>query len=127
MAPLVVGHPLLDRRPPAAGHHRLDGLDDEEEDGGCDRHELNHVGDERSVAKHGVVDRERQVAEVRLAQDHRDDRHEQVPDERVDHRGEREAHDERHRELHDVAPQQKVPELLEHRLLLDASRVARGC
>ena len=64
---------------------------------------LISVGDERAVAEHGVVDRERQVGEVGLADDHRDDRHHEVVDERVDDGRERDAHHERDRELDDVA------------------------
>jgi hypothetical protein len=80
VAPLLVGHALLDRST-AAGHHRVERLHDEEEDGGGDRRERDHVGEERPVAEDRVVDRERQVAEVRLADDHRDERHQQVVDE----------------------------------------------
>ena len=90
------------------GEHQLHRLDDEEEDGGGDGDELDHVGDERAVAEDGAVDRERQPAEVGLADDHRDDRHHEVVDERVDDRGERNAHHERNRELDDVPAEEKV-------------------
>ena len=113
VAPLLVRHALLDRLLAAGGHH-LHRLDDEEEHGGPDRDELDHGRDERAVAEHRVVDREGEVAEVGLADDHRDDRHDQVVDERGDHRRERDAHDERDRELDDVAAEQEVLELLDH-------------
>ena len=64
--------------------------------------------------KHGVVDREREVAEVRLADDHRDDRHDQAVDERRDERCEREAQHERDGELDEVAAHEEVSEFLEH-------------
>src|SRR5439155_1299064 len=50
-----------------AGEHRLHRLDDEEEDRRGDRDELDDVRDERAVAEEGVVDREREVSEVGLA------------------------------------------------------------
>jgi hypothetical protein len=49
---------------PAAVHHCRDRLDDEEEHRRRYGHELEEVGEERAVAKNGVVDREREVAEV---------------------------------------------------------------
>jgi hypothetical protein len=64
MAPLLVWHALLDGLAPAAVHHCRDRLDDEEEHRRRYGHELEEVGEERAVAKNGVVDREREVAEV---------------------------------------------------------------
>ena len=123
VAPLLVRHALLGRRRPPAAHQRVDRLDDEEEDRRCDRDERDHVGDERAVAEDRVVDREREVAEVGLADDHRDQRHDEVVHERVDDRGERHAQHERDRELDDVASEQEIPELPEHGFLLRLSVV----
>ena len=114
------GHAFLDRRSPPR-HHRLHGLHDEEEDGRGDRQELDHVRDERAVAENGVVDRGREVVEVRLADDHRDDRHDEVVHEGVDDCRERQAHDERDGELDDVAAEQEILELLQHGSLLGRS------
>ena len=108
MPPLLVRHALLDRLFPAPRQHRLHWLDDEEEHGGGDRDELDRVGDERAVVEGRVVDREREAPEVRLADDHRHDRHDQALDERVDHGRERDPHHERDRQLDDVAPKQEV-------------------
>jgi hypothetical protein len=63
------------------------------------------------------VDREREVAEVRLADDRGDDGHHEVVDRRVDDRRKRKAHDERDREFHDVASEQEVLESLSMSLL----------
>ena len=54
------------------------------QDGRGDRNERDQVGDEGAVTEDGVVDRERQIVEAGLADDHRDDRHDQVVHERVD-------------------------------------------
>ena len=81
---------------------------------GGDRDELDRVGDERAVAEDSVVDRERELAEIGLADQHRDDRQHEILDERVDERSEREAEHEGDRQLDDVAPQKEVLELFEH-------------
>src|ERR1700733_5550124 len=59
-------------------HQRVDGLDDEEEDGGCDREEGDQHVDEVAVGEGAAVDREHQVGEVGLADDRGDDRRDQV-------------------------------------------------
>src|SRR5204862_529771 len=78
VAPLVVARLglLLACLPPRVDHS--DRLHDEDEDSGRDGDELDHVRDEGAIAEHRVVDRERQRAEVRLPDDHRDDRHDEV-------------------------------------------------
>src|SRR5688572_7643762 len=113
VATLLVGHALLDRLPTSRKHH-LDRLDDEEEDGSCDRHELDQIGEKRSVVEDGSVDREGQVTEVGPADDRGDDGHHEVLDQRGDDRSKREAHDERNGELDDAAPEKEILELLDH-------------
>src|SRR6266849_8016404 len=114
MTSLLVGHTLLNRLPATSREHHLHRLDDEEEDGSPDRNELNQIGEKRSVVKDGSVDGECEVAEVGLADDRGNDGHHEVVDQRVDDRGKREAHDERDRQVEDVAPEEKVLELLDH-------------
>src|SRR3954469_250941 len=96
-----------------ARHDGVDRLDDEEEDRGGDEEEVDDVVDERAVAENAAIDRERLAAEVDAA-DHADDRRDQVVDERLDDRGERDAQDERDRQLDEIASQQELAELLEH-------------
>ena len=60
------------------------------------------------------MDREREVAEVGLADDRGDDRQDKVDNERVDDRSKRKTHDERDRELDDAAPEEEVLELSEN-------------
>jgi hypothetical protein len=85
MTALLVRHALFDRRAEAV-HQRIHGLDDEEEDGSGDGDERDQVRKEGAVVENGVIDREGQIAKVGLPDDHRDHRHEDVVDERVDER-----------------------------------------
>ena len=75
----------------------------------ADGHELNQIGEKRSVVKDGSVDGECERAEVGLADDRGNDGHHEVVDQRVDDRSKREAHDECDREFDDVAPEQESP------------------
>jgi hypothetical protein len=54
------------------------------------------------------------LPEIGLADDRGNDGHHEVVDEGVDDRGKREPHDERDRELDDVAPEKEVFELFDH-------------
>jgi 4-hydroxy-tetrahydrodipicolinate synthase len=113
VAALLVGNRRVLRRHEACPE-RADRLHDEEEDGRGGRDEDDYLGDEGAVAEDRVVDRERQIREVGLPDDHCDDRHQEIVDERVDERAERDAQHEGDREVDDVAPHQEVPELLDH-------------
>ncbi len=58
VATLLVGHTFLNRLPAISRKHHLHRLENEEEDGSADRHELNQIGEKRSVVKDGSVDGE---------------------------------------------------------------------
>ena len=57
--------------------------------------------------------REREVVEVRLADDRRDDLHDHVVHQRVHHRVERDADDHRHRQVEHVPAHDELPEVLQ--------------
>src|SRR5215204_3523387 len=80
---LLIWHDLFDRRAETVyqGIHRLD---DEEENGTGDSDEREQVGEEGTVTEDRVVDRESQLTKVRLPDDHRNDGHQEVVDERND-------------------------------------------
>jgi hypothetical protein len=64
----------------AARHEVVDGRHNEEEDDCGDREERDQVVEEVPIEEVARVDRERQRAEVGLAEDQRDDRREDVGD-----------------------------------------------
>jgi hypothetical protein len=99
--------------PPGPRGDQLHRLDDEEEHRRGDRGERDQRVDEVAVAEAAVVDREREAAEVGLADDRRDDRGDQVGDERIDQCDEGDADDERDGQLDDVAAEEELSELLE--------------
>jgi hypothetical protein len=127
VAPLLVGDRGLLLALGAAGRDRCDRPDDEEEDACCDRHELDHGGDEGSVEELRVVDREGEVAEVGLPEDGTDHRCDDVGDERVQQGGEGDAHHERDRQFDQVSPCEEILELLEHEALLPVVRASAVC
>jgi hypothetical protein len=77
--------------------------------------ERDRRGEERPVRELGTVDREREAAQILLAEDHRDQRIDEAGDKGPDESGEREAHHEGHRQLDDVPAEKEVAELLDHR------------
>ncbi len=92
------GSPWSSGPPGLASLEHLVGLDDEEEDCGGGRYERDQHGKEIAIGEDAAVDREMQRGEVRLADNHRHDRHDQVGDQRLDHERERGPDDERHRQ-----------------------------
>src|SRR5512132_313036 len=92
-------------------HQPVDGLDHEEEHHEGDGDEGDQHVQEVPVAERRAVDRELEGAEVRLAEDGRDQRGEQVGDGRLDHRGERGPDHERDGQVNDVASKQELLEL----------------
>ena len=84
----------------------IDRRDDEERD---------ERVEEVAVGEAAVVDREGEVAEVRLAADGGDQRRDDVLDERVDDGRERGADDDRDGEVDEVPAQDEAAEFLEHR------------
>ncbi len=101
---VLLGHQALEQR--------RERLDDEEVDDRRDGHERDQGVEEMAVVELRVVDREGQVAEVRLAADGSDDRRHEVRDHGRDERPERCADHDRDGEIHEVAPQQEIPEAL---------------
>src|SRR4051812_40255410 len=99
---------------PVALHEPVQGPHDEEEDRRGDNQEGDHRVDELAVAKHAVVDRELQRAEVGLAPDGSDQRRDQVGDQRGHDGPERRADDDTHGEVDDVPPEDELAELGQH-------------
>ncbi len=114
--------------------HLVVGLHGDEHAGG-DAQELDHLGDEAADEDGpAVIDGPAQVVdalcitpvdgdvvEVRLAEDRRDDLHQDVIDERVDHQPERGAEYHGHGEVDDVAFVDEFLEFVEHAALLSVN------
>ena len=88
--------------------------------------EREHRVEEGAVVEHGVVDRELQAAEVRLAADRRDQRRDESVDERRHDRAERGADDDGDGEVDDVAAQDELAKLFQHRRVV-SPLVSRRC
>ena len=97
-------------------------LHHEKENGHGYQHERDERVEKFAVRKLAAVDAERQRTEVDLSRN-RNERGEQILDQRGDDGTERGAHDDADREVDNVASQQKCPEFLQH----SAETIARGC
>ena len=96
-------------------HQGVDRLDHQEEDHQGHDHERQHGVEEGPVGDLRSVDGERQPVELGAAtEDGLDQRGDQIAHEGVHHTGERGADDHGHRQVEQVAPQQKLLELLHH-------------
>src|SRR5205807_9755106 len=88
----------------AAGHERVDGHDDEEEDRGADEDERHDRVEEVTVGESAAPDVEVELTEVRLT-GNRDDGGDEVLHQGGHDRAERRADHDRHRKIYDVAAQ----------------------
>jgi hypothetical protein len=112
-------------RPEVAQPDPLEQLDQAEQHDG-QQEEVDDHGEERAVADLGAVQRERELGEVGLAEDRRDELHDHVAGEAVHHGGERRTDDEAERQVEHVAAERERLELRPHRLHADPlGRTAR--
>src|SRR5712691_6940109 len=104
---LAVSDLLLPLQP---GGEPGSGRDEQVVDHGGDDHEGQRGIDKAAVGEMALVDRERQLAEVRLPADGADERRDQVFDQRLDHRVESDADDYRDGKLDEIAAEPELPE-----------------
>lgn len=90
--------------------HHVYRLDHQEEHGGADDEQGEHPVDEISVGKDCVMDGEVELAEVGFAEQGGDQRVNKVPDQALDHSGERHADDDAHGQINHVAAQDELAE-----------------
>ena len=95
-----------------AGDECVHRLDHEEEEDDRDQHEGNQRVQEEPVVEAAAVDRERELREVRLAEDRGDQRGDDVGDERRDHGPEGDADHDSDGHVHEVAAEQECLEVL---------------